>query len=76
MTDTIDATLKYRFFNADDVKLVDVGNRQLETRFRSHSILGGVTFNFGEPAAPPPPPPAPPPPADLPPPAPPEPAVQ
>ncbi|WP_375402044.1 OmpA family protein [uncultured Sphingomonas sp.] len=75
LTDTIDATLKYRFFNADDVKLVDIGNRQLETRFRSHSILGGVTFNFGEPA-PPPAPEAPPiPEAPLAPPAPPEPAV-
>ena len=29
LTDTIDATLKYRFFNADDVKLVDISNRQL-----------------------------------------------
>jgi outer membrane protein OmpA-like peptidoglycan-associated protein len=77
LTDTIDATLKYRFFNADDVKLVDISNRQLETRFRSHSILGGVTFNFGEPAAPPLPPPAPlPPEAPLPPPPAPEPAIQ
>ena len=71
LTDTIDASLKYRFFNADDVKLVDIGNRQLDSRFRSHSILGGLTFNFGEPAPPPPPPPAPlPPEAPLPPPAP------
>ena len=76
LTDTVDATLKYRFFNADDVKLVDIGNRQLETRFRSHSILGGVTFNFGEPAAPPPPPPPPVPEAPLPPPPAPEPVVQ
>lgn len=56
LTSNIDATLKYRFFNADNVKLVDVSGRTLEGRFRSHSILGGVTFNFGEPAAPPPPP--------------------
>ncbi|MEO5937708.1 MAG: OmpA family protein, partial [Sphingomonas sp.] len=72
LTDNIDATLKYRFFNAQNVKLVDVSGRTLEGRFRSHSIMGGVTFNFGEPAAPPPPvveaapppvePPAPPPP--------------
>jgi outer membrane protein OmpA-like peptidoglycan-associated protein/opacity protein-like surface antigen len=76
LTDTIDATLKYRFFNADDVKLVAANNFQTEGRFRSHSILGGVTFNFGEPAAPPPPPPPPPPPeAPLPPPAPEAPAV-
>ncbi|HEX8388427.1 MAG TPA: outer membrane beta-barrel protein, partial [Sphingomonas sp.] len=57
LTPNVDATLKYRFFNADDIRLVDVTNRQLETRFRSHSILGGLTFNFGEPPAPPPPPP-------------------
>jgi OOP family OmpA-OmpF porin len=69
LTDTIDATLKYRFFNADDVKLVAVNNATYETRFRSHSILGGVTFNFGEPPAPPPPPP--PPPVETPPPPPP-----
>ena len=49
LTDTIDATIKYRFFNVDDVKLVAINNAQTEGRFRSHSILGGVTFNFGEP---------------------------
>ena len=58
LTPNIDATLKYRFFNADDVEFVDIANRTHEGRFRSHSILGGVTFNFGEPPAPPPPPPA------------------
>ena len=61
LTDHIDATLKYRFFNAENVKLVDVANNTFDGRFRSHSILGGVAYNFGEPAAPPPPPPAPPP---------------
>ena len=57
LSDHIDATLKYRFFNADNVKLINnINNAGYETRFRSHSILGGVTYNFGEPAAPPPPP--------------------
>ena len=56
LTDHIDATLKYRFFNAENVKLVDVANNTFDGRFRSHSILGGVAYNFGEPAAPPPPP--------------------
>ena len=55
LTDHIDATLKYRFFNADNVKLVDVTNRTFEGRFRSHSILGGLTYNFGTPTPPPPP---------------------
>jgi OOP family OmpA-OmpF porin len=59
LSDHLDATLKYRFFNADDVNLVDVSNRNLNGRYRSHSILGGLTYNFGEPVAPPPPPPAP-----------------
>jgi hypothetical protein len=56
LTDHIDATLKYRFFNADNVKLVDVTNRTFDGRFRSHSILGGITYNFGSPTPPPPPP--------------------
>jgi outer membrane protein OmpA-like peptidoglycan-associated protein len=73
LTDNIDATLKYRFFNADNVKLVDVSNRQFEGRYRSHSILGGVTYNFGSPApAPEPVAPAPLPPEPVAPPAPPE----
>jgi outer membrane protein OmpA-like peptidoglycan-associated protein/opacity protein-like surface antigen len=59
ISDHLDVSLKYRFFNADKVKLVDVTGRALETRYRSHSILGGLTYNFGEPAAPPPPPPPP-----------------
>ena len=61
LTDNIDASLKYRFFNADNVKLVDVTGRTLDGRFRSHSLLGGLTYNFGEPPAPPPPPCLPPP---------------
>lgn len=75
ISDNIDVTLKYRFFNADNVKLIDATGREFEGRFRSHSILGGITFNFGEPPAPPPPPvepaPPPPPPAPTPPPPPP-----
>ena len=54
LTDHIDATLKYRFCNADNVKLVDVTNRTFDGRFRSHSILGGITYNFGSPPPPPP----------------------
>ena len=72
ITDRIDATLKYRFFTAPNVKLIDEGNRRLEGRFRSHSLMGGFTYNFftPEPEAPPPvvvpdtPPPPPPPPVE------------
>ena len=54
LSDSVDVTLKYRFFNADNVTLVDVSGRVFEGRFRSHSILGGLTFNFGGPTPPPP----------------------
>jgi OmpA-OmpF porin, OOP family len=59
-----DVGLKYRFFNAPGVDLIDRVGRSVGTRYRSHSILGSLIYNFGEPAAPPPPPPvdAPPPP--------------
>ncbi|WP_267383336.1 OmpA family protein [Sphingomonas sp. GC_Shp_2] len=60
LTSHIDATLKYRYFRTLNDHLVDVSNRGANAHFVSHSILGGVTYNFGEPAAPPtPPPPAP-----------------
>ncbi len=74
LNDHWDVGLKYRFFNADKVNLVDLGGRAVDTRYRSHSILGSLIYNFGEPAAPPPPPappapePAPPPPPPPPPP--------
>jgi outer membrane protein OmpA-like peptidoglycan-associated protein/opacity protein-like surface antigen len=59
LTRNIDVSLKYRFFNADNVKLTDITGRLFEGRFRSHSILGGLTFNFGAPPEPTPEPPAP-----------------
>lgn len=67
LSDHVDASVKYRFFNVENVRLVDVTNRNFEGRFRSHSILGGLTYNFFTPAppvveAPPAPPMAPPPP--------------
>ena len=73
-----DVGLKYRFFNASKVNLVDRLGRAVDTSFRSHSIMGSLVYNFGgAPApvevAPPPPPPvyvAPPPPPPPPPPAP------
>jgi outer membrane protein OmpA-like peptidoglycan-associated protein len=78
LSDSWDVGLKYRFFNADKVSLVDRLGRGVDTRFRSHSIMGSLIYNFGgapapvEVAAPPPPPPyvAPPPPPPPPPPAP------
>ena len=60
LTDSIDVGLRYRFFRATEVELVDLGGNTLEDDFTSHSLMGTLEFNFGEPAAPPPPPPPPP----------------
>ena len=80
LSDSWDVGLKYRFFNADNVGLVDRLGRAVDTRFRSHSLMGSLIYNFGgapEPVevapppppppyvAPPPPPPPPPPPAPV-----------
>ena len=76
ISQNIDLGLKYRFFNAkvrDDVSgfnAATIGaNSRLDSRFRSHSLLASLIFNFGAPlpppapvvieAAPPPPPPPP-----------------
>jgi outer membrane protein OmpA-like peptidoglycan-associated protein/opacity protein-like surface antigen len=63
ISDNIDVTLKYRFFNADKIRMTAFNGGQTEHRFRSHSLLGGLTFNFGgaEPVVETPPPPPPPP---------------
>ena len=75
LSDTIDVHFKYRYFNAGGVDLDD-GFDQGEMDFSSHSLLGGISLNFGGAEAPPPPPPPPPPRAAPPPPPPPPPAPQ
>ncbi len=65
--DHVDVGLKYRFFNADNIDLIGAGNTPVRTRFRSHSLLASLIYNFGAPTPPPPPPapePAPPPPPE------------
>jgi len=57
ISDNVDITVRYRFFNADNIRIIDFRGLEGESRFRSHSLLGGITFNFGAPPAPPPPPP-------------------
>jgi len=59
VTTNIDVGLKYRFFNENRVDLVNTNGVGQRTRFRSHSLLASLIYNFGEPAAPPPPPPPP-----------------
>ncbi|MGI4877438.1 MAG: OmpA family protein [Janthinobacterium lividum] len=73
ITDKVDVSLKYRFFNVDNVNTVTSTGADTNSRVRSHSLLVGLTYNFGAetPPPPPPPPPAPPPPPPPPPPLPP-----
>jgi OOP family OmpA-OmpF porin len=70
VTTNVDVGLKYRFFNENRVDLVNTNGVNQRTRFRSHSLLASLIYNFGEPAAPPPPPPPPPAPEAAPPPPP------
>jgi OmpA-OmpF porin, OOP family len=53
LTSNIDVGLKYRFFNVDKIDLIDRVGRAERTRYRSHSLLGSLVYNFGSPAAPP-----------------------
>ena len=66
----IDLGLKYRFFNVDNVDYhIDASDNpagvpfEVEGRWRSHSLLASLIYNFGAPPVvlPPPPPPPPPP---------------
>jgi len=61
ISDDWDIGLKYRYFNAVDIDLVDTLGRSLAADLSSHSLLGTITYNFGGEAPPPPPPPPPPP---------------
>jgi OmpA-OmpF porin, OOP family len=75
ISDNWDVGLKYRFFNADKVNLIDNIGRDLKGRMRSHSLMGSLVYNFGGepvpmPDAPPPPPVVSPPPPPPPPPPP------
>ena len=61
-----DLGLKYRYFNVNNLNMVGNGGlsgKALSSRWRSHSLMGTLAYNFGgaepapmpEPAAPPPP---------------------
>ena len=76
VSQNFDVGLKYRYFNVSKLKFSDSSAQRLaidlDGRWRSHSLLLSLIYNF---AAPPPPPPPPPPP-EPPPPPPPPPATQ
>lgn len=65
LSESMDVGVKYRYFNVSNFDLVDTAGRDIEGKWRSHSLLGTFTFNFGgrepmvEPVAAPPPPPQP-----------------
>lgn len=65
LTEHVDLTLKYRYFNVDNVNTVTFTGSQANTRVRSHSLLVGLTYNFGNDAPPPPPAPVAAPPAPV-----------
>jgi outer membrane protein OmpA-like peptidoglycan-associated protein/opacity protein-like surface antigen len=63
LTPTIDAHLKYRYFNTRELDFENnvggfvqpggaVFSADTTTKIRTHSLLGGLTFNFGAPPAP------------------------
>lgn len=47
ISDSWDVGLRYRYFNAENVSLVDVRGLGFDTDAKSHSILGTLTYNFG-----------------------------
>lgn len=49
VSDNIDVTVRYRFFNVTGLELEGFGEDPMRAPFRSHSLLGGITFNFGAP---------------------------
>ncbi len=57
LSDHVDLSLKYRYFNVDKVNTVGASGVGFQTRVRTHSLLVGLTYNFGNDAPPPPPPP-------------------
>ena len=47
ITRNIDAGIKYRFFNMGGIDMRDASGRAFDTRWRSHSIMGSLIFNWG-----------------------------
>jgi outer membrane protein OmpA-like peptidoglycan-associated protein/opacity protein-like surface antigen len=49
LTPNVDLHLRYRLFNVNDVQMATFNGTNISAEYRSHSILGGITFNFGVP---------------------------
>lgn len=47
--ENLELTGRYRFFNVPETELVGFGGRAVGAKLQSHSLLAGVTFNFGSP---------------------------
>ena len=47
ITPNIDIHLKYRLMNINNLEFSGFGGRTVDTDMRTHSLLGGITFNFG-----------------------------
>ena len=49
VSSSIDLTARYRFYNGGNARTIAFNGAEADGRFRSHSILAGITFNFGGP---------------------------
>src|SRR5690606_25793933 len=47
VSDSVDIGLKYRYFNVENVSLIDNFARPLKADLTSHSILASLLFNWG-----------------------------
>ncbi|MDB5717521.1 MAG: OmpA/MotB protein, partial [Sphingomonas bacterium] len=45
LTSRFDVSLKYRFFNVEDVRFTAGNGDRADTRYRSHSLLAGISYN-------------------------------
>jgi OmpA-OmpF porin, OOP family len=46
VSEHVELGVKYRYFNADKVKIATLVGTEAETRFRSHSVSAGFTYKF------------------------------
>ena len=47
LSDNLEASLKYKYHNVDNVLVTDEGGRNLQTDITTHSALATLIFNFG-----------------------------